>query len=124
MGKRGQRLARDAGDWVRHWGQGSRGLAGGQGDLTHQSGSMGSPVCVFVCVFVCVCVCVCVRGQRGVCTMRGGAQVEPLAGILPDIFVFSVLSGIFLLKLFLPSSALRGHLWSVFHLFCGIRKFF
>lgn len=42
------------------------------------------------------------------CTMRGGAQVEPLAGILPDIFVFSVLSGIFFAQLV---SALLGSAW-------------
>lgn len=46
--KRGQRLARDAGDWVRHWGQGSRGLVGGRQDLTHQPGSIESSVCVCV----------------------------------------------------------------------------
>lgn len=79
MGKRGQRLARDAGDWVRHWGQGSRGLVGGRQDLTHQPGSIESSVCV----------CVCGRSE-GVCKLREWAQVE-LAGILPDIFVFCVL---------------------------------
>lgn len=45
----------------------------------------------------------------------GGAQVEPLAGILPDIFVFCVLPGL-LSILFLPSSTLLGLLWN--HILC------
>ena len=37
-------------------------------------------------------VCECVWRSEGVCPIRGGAQVEPLAGILPGFFVFSVFS--------------------------------
>lgn len=73
-GKRGQRLAGDAGDWVRHWGQGSWGWAGAKQDLTHQPGSLGICVCVWM-----------QRRKEGVCAERGGAQVEPLAGIPPGI---------------------------------------
>ena len=36
------------------------------------------------------------------CTPRGGAQVESLAGILPDIFVFCVLPGLFLRSCLCP----------------------
>lgn len=59
--------------------------AGGRARKVEREGSGTSHTSLGSWEALCVCMCV---EEGEVCMVRGGAQVEPLAGILPGIFVF------------------------------------